>query len=179
MSAPDGTNSYSFRETYWDSYTNELSEFQDIVEKFYNNKAFEIQRPYECCLWVIEIVNALQRSALSGQEEYVYPTTPIHIGFINTETTETNGNVAVFVEKQVIQPFFWDFFHVTQLYDPQNPSVDVHAVYICATGDDQYKFVQKSVCDKKHVLCEKPTFRKLSEYISAAKQARAQNTKLE
>jgi len=83
-----------------------------------------------------------------------------------------------FVSKQVIQPLFWDFFHLVQSYDPQIHSEHVHAVYISTTAEDQYKFIQKSVSDKKHVLCEKPAFLKLSEYISGAKQSRAQNTKL-
>jgi len=73
---------------------------------------------------------------------------------------------------------FLGFFQITQPYDPQIHSEHVHAVYIFAAADDQYKFIKNSVSDKKHVICEKPGFLKLSEYISGAKQSRAQNTKL-
>jgi len=171
----DGNNGYSFREAYWDSYYDEISQFRVIVDDYYATGAFCIERPYEYCLWVVDIVNALQRSAISGKEEYVCPSGSIPLGIIGHEP------FSKYIIKEVISSNLWDYFNVHQQQDSQLPEIpknsdNLKAFYLC--DETQHKNALQLLDDKKHLLLEKQVIKTVSEYSALIRKARQNHLKL-
>jgi len=171
----NGVNQFSFRETFWDAYMDEINQFQKIVNDYYDKGTYTIERPYECCLWVSDIVNALQRSTLSGKEEFVYPSTPVNIGFIG------RGTFSKYIDTQVIQPHAWDFYNILDMYHTQNPYKNdsrLEAVYVCTPDTTHTQLIQKAMADHKHVFTEKPGFLTLRDYTAVARKAREESLRV-
>jgi hypothetical protein len=171
---PDGNNGYSFREAYWDAYSSEIVQFKSIVEDFYQKRPYSIERPYEYCLWVVDIVNALQRSAISGKEEYVYPSTPVSIDIVG------RGHFSQYIQKEVLKSHLWDYYDLKQVFHTQNPYTNetTQAVYICTSPSNISKVATQALDDKKHVLIEKLAFTKAKDFQHTVKKARQNNLKL-
>jgi myo-inositol 2-dehydrogenase/D-chiro-inositol 1-dehydrogenase len=172
---PDGKNGYSFREAYWDAYSSEIVQFKSIVEDFYGKKPYNIERPYEYCLWVVDIVNALQRSAISGKEEYVYPSSPISLDIVG------RGHFSQYVQKEVLKSHLWDFYNLKQVFHTQNPYKNegaTQAVYVCTSPVNISKVAIQALEEKKHVLVEKLAFTNVKDYQHILQKARQNNVKL-
>jgi hypothetical protein len=125
-------------------------------------------------LWVVDIVNALQRSAISGKEEYVYPSTPVSIDVVG------RGHFSQYIQKEVLKSHLWDYYNLKQVFHTQNPYKNEasQAVYICTSPSNISKVATQALEDKKHVLVEKLAFSKAKEYQHAVQKARQNNVKL-
>lgn len=165
----DGNNGYSFREAYWDSYYDEICQFKVIVDDYYSTGSFRIERPYEYCLWVVDIVNALQRSAISGKEEFVCPSDSIPLGIIGHEP------FSQYILKEVISSNLWDYFNIQEC-QAETKNDNLKAFYLC--DDTLYKNALQLLDDKKHLLLEKQVIKTVTEYSTLIRKARQNNLKL-
>jgi len=150
-------------------------QFKSIVDDFYEKRPINIERPYEYCLWVVDIVNALQRSAISGKEEYVLPSTPISLGIVG------RGHYSQYIQKEVLKSHLWDYYNLKHVFHTQNPYKNedaIQAVYICTSPANISKVAIQALEDKKHVFIEKLAFTKSKDYQHTVQKARQNNLKL-
>eukprot|EP00163_Fabomonas_tropica_P009257 TRINITY_DN1905_c0_g1_i1.p1 TRINITY_DN1905_c0_g1~~TRINITY_DN1905_c0_g1_i1.p1 ORF type:complete len:513 (-),score=101.71 TRINITY_DN1905_c0_g1_i1:363-1874(-) len=162
---------YSFGECYADAYTQELKDFSGMVAAYMaGNREVKPVRPYQHCLWIADIVDALKESAEHGgvmvQVARDAPGVGVSIVGRGDFSTYTQGLLADRARSKVATK---RVHHTGYKYEPVE---DSDFVYVCTPDSTHATIVNQALDSNKHVLCEKPGFFSLSAYRDAAAKAR-------
>eukprot|EP01104_Vermistella_antarctica_P013585 TRINITY_DN4136_c0_g1_i1.p1 TRINITY_DN4136_c0_g1~~TRINITY_DN4136_c0_g1_i1.p1 ORF type:complete len:656 (+),score=237.65 TRINITY_DN4136_c0_g1_i1:31-1968(+) len=167
---------FSFPQSYKEAYTQEVLVFADIVAQFYAGEKWSVERPSQHCLWVSDVVSALQESAKNdGVTVQVPGTDSVKLSVVG------RGGFAKFQQEEVLNAHLFDRFDLVDQFSTAKPfaaSADNNgtgsAVYV-VTPDTTHRDVCREVLAKAPgtaLYCEKPALLSLGQYRELLGEAR-------